>query len=164
MEVLLTIRKHLPLKYARQHCTQPVKGCNVAESLPIYDEIHLPGFSLASAKPSLIREFFVCFSLKGNLRSIGKTKTPLGGHMQDVNNNRGVQLEGGMSDIKVIHGLRTLSMIWIIFGHTIGLVSPEMMSKFLSKLSGHLQGASPCSLIKLSTMFYSVRQSHKASA
>lgn len=36
-----------------------------------------------------------------------------------------------MSDIKVIHGLRTFAMVWIIFGHTIGLVNPEMMSKYL---------------------------------
>lgn len=34
-----------------------------------------------------------------------------------------------MGDVKVVHGLRTFTMIWIIFGHTIGLVNPEMMSK-----------------------------------
>lgn len=60
----------------------------------------------------------VCFSLKRNLSVIGK-------HIK-----RDEQKQH-QADIKLIHGLRTFTMIWIIFGHTIGLVNPEMMSKLL---------------------------------
>lgn len=67
------------------------------------------------------KQFFVCFSMKNNIQSIGKLP----------NTNRSLpSSDSSNSDIKVIHGLRTLTMIWIIFGHTIGLVSPEMMSKY----------------------------------
>lgn len=45
---------------------------------------------------------------------------------------------GDMGDIQVIHGIRTIAMFWIIFGHTIGLVSPDMMSKFNCTIHLHL--------------------------
>lgn len=67
--------------------------------------------------------FLLCFSLSRNLRTIGKFSGTSGSASSQVN-------ECEMGDIKVIHGLRTLTMIWIIFGHTIGLVSPEMMSEY----------------------------------
>lgn len=66
----------------------------------------------------ILSSFLICFSLRKNLKVIGKQS------------NSNPENQGDMGDIKVIHGLRTLTMIWIIFGHTIGLVSPEMMSKY----------------------------------
>lgn len=72
-----------------------------------------------------MHEFVLCFSLKRNLRSIGK----LSPQSEPSSATSETNLAEGMSDIKVVHGLRSLSMVWIIFGHTIGLVIPEMMSK-----------------------------------
>ena len=117
-----------------------------AELPPIYDEIRLTGATRAK-ETSFWRELLTCFSLRNSLRSIGKltpTVSRVGSTWQhstsgaDARKPDGVGVgvgvggapSGGMSDIKVIHGLRTLSMVWIIFGHTIGLVSPEMMGKF----------------------------------
>lgn len=69
----------------------------------------------------ILGSFLICFSLRKNLKVIGKHANGKGTNSENSNH---------MGDIKVIHGLRTLTMIWIIFGHTIGLVSPEMMSKY----------------------------------
>lgn len=104
-------------------------------------------------------EFIVCFSLKRNLRIIGnmakadkvapihrdqlsqtsaatkghqahQCSFPVGGHCAGGSASSAASVANSNRDIKVIHGLRTFAMIWIIFGHTIGLVSPEMMSKY----------------------------------
>lgn len=101
----------------------------------------------------------ICFSVKSNLRSIGRlsehsaatttittttttTAIPPGKVVASNSRNQtdnqptggGLQSRAAgkqdMADVKVIHGLRTFAMIWIIFGHTIGLVNPEMMSKY----------------------------------
>ena len=85
------------------------------------------------AQPSMLVEFLMCFSLKSNLRVIGKlSAASTNQHLQtqETAANGPASTDTGTSDIKVIHGLRTLSMVWIIFGHTIGLVNPEMMSKY----------------------------------
>lgn len=74
-----------------------------------------PSQAERASSARLLLAFLLCFSLRRNLRNIV-------GHPS--------QPARDCQDIKVVHGLRTLAMIWIIFGHTIGLVSPEMMSKF----------------------------------
>lgn len=74
----------------------------------------------------LLVKLICCFSLKRNLHTIGRNRR--------IGNSPTGSDGESMNDIKVIHGLRTLTMVWIIFGHTIGLVSPEMMSKFILKL------------------------------
>lgn len=76
---------------------------------------------------SIFISILICFSIRKSLASIGK-------HAKSSNNNN----KSSMDDIKVIHGIRTLTMVWIIFGHTIGLVSPEMMSKLKNKHSTDL--------------------------
>lgn len=80
------------------------------------------------SKPQPTNLFVVtmcCFSIKRNLRLIGR-------HHHDVEEQPEATTSraNNMGDVKVIHGIRTLTMIWIIFGHSIGLVSPEMMSKY----------------------------------
>lgn len=75
----------------------------------------------------IFRLFLVCFSLKKNLKDISKhancRELNLNSNQRSNNNNN------VMGDVKVIHGVRTLTIMWIIFAHTIGLVNPEMMSK-----------------------------------
>lgn len=84
-----------------------------------------PGSKLNNKRPALVSPVKLmtaalrCFSLKSNLKVIGKLSQPAASGR-----------ERPLADIKVIHGLRTFAMIWIIFGHTIGLVNPEMMSEF----------------------------------
>lgn len=73
-----------------------------------------------------LRAFLLCFSLRVNLRIICKLGES---SSQKKNNPKQSTINALNGDIKCIHGLRTLAMVWIIFGHTIGLVSPEMMSK-----------------------------------
>lgn len=75
----------------------------------------------------IFRLFLICFSLKKNLKEISKYA-----HNQKSNldSNNGMNNNNVMGDVKVIHGIRTLTIMWIIFAHTIGLVSPEMMSKY----------------------------------
>jgi hypothetical protein len=96
---------------------------------PIYDEIRLADAKSTSDERSLIRDFLVCFSLRSNLRSIGKLAPQTAASRASGGDGKRAAPTESMSDIKVIHGLRSLSMVWIIFGHTIGLVNPEMMSK-----------------------------------
>lgn len=72
---------------------------------------------------SWLRELLLCFSIRRSLQVIGKHATALPGAKDQGSHS--------MDDIQVIHGLRTIAMFWIIFGHTIGLVSPDMMSKWL---------------------------------
>lgn len=72
---------------------------------------------------SWLRELLLCFSVRRSLQVIGKHATALSGRRDRASQS--------MGDIQVIHGLRTIAMFWIIFGHTIGLVSPDMMSKLL---------------------------------
>jgi len=82
----------------------------------------------------LLLSFLLCFSLRKNLKTIGKhtlssaQEPTVGGEINRA--KAGANKEQQMGDIKVIHGVRTVAMVWIIFGHTIGLVSPEMMSKW----------------------------------
>lgn len=83
------------------------------------------GFTLnKSVRPtiSVLIAFLTCFSLRRSLSSLGKLKQPA----------RDGDQPDGLQDIKVIHGLRTLTMVWIIFGHSIGLVSPEMLNNLFS--------------------------------
>ena len=77
-----------------------------------------PGGEPQEGSKEVLRQLVLCFSLKKNLQSIGKL-TP----------SSSDEAPNGSQDIKVIHGLRTLAMVWIIFGHSIGLVSPEMLGK-----------------------------------
>lgn len=77
---------------------------------------------------SMFFQLLKCFSLRQNLKTIGK-QVPTSPASSGNGGADNIQME----DIKVIHGLRTLTMIWIIFGHTIGLVNPEMMSKYLAR-------------------------------
>lgn len=78
---------------------------------------------------AILREFLVCFSLKSNLRTIGKLA-----RVDGRKSAPGASANRMFADVKVVHGIRTLSMVCIIFGHTIGLVGPEMMSKYREPL------------------------------
>lgn len=86
---------------------------------------------LVERKPVTLAEilslFLICFSLKKNLQAVGKQ---VGSSKLAAKCKQTSESKNDMGDIKVIHGLRTLTMVWIIFGHTVGLVSPEMMSKY----------------------------------
>lgn len=70
-----------------------------------------------STTNSLLKNLLLCFSIRKSLQVIGKHAMVVTGKQDD------------MGDIQVIHGIRTIAMFWIIFGHTVGLVSPDMMSK-----------------------------------
>lgn len=86
--------------------------------------------------PQVLLELLRCFSLRKNLKQIGKqvptaaTNTTEAADDQQQQRQQQSTAAPPVEDIKVIHGLRTITMIWIIFGHTIGLVNPEMMSKY----------------------------------
>lgn len=109
--------------------TRLVDACRTSKS---HDDNKLTDVKRETSK---FVDFLVCFSLKSNLRTIGKLSSSnvIEQQIKEEPAKFGPTKQRLVLDIKVIHGLRTLSMFWIIFGHTIGLVGPEMLSKCYCK-------------------------------
>ena len=70
-----------------------------------------------------------CFSIKRNaaaLLNLDSDQTSSGGKL--MNNQALPTGKGDSNELAVLHGLRVVTMSWIILGHTYGLVNPQVHS------------------------------------